>query len=179
MISQSVAFANALPLLKARWFLKSATPATRASLPDTRHSRVRAGPIWRASGIPEPERPAGSSDDDRLNRELRAKVEELFGNRKNVTIDMDTESGVQFVVQKAGAASESQQVKAAWTVIISTGVISIAAGILFTALYYTGAIHGSDPIDKRYEMPTYGSRSYIDPYQLLDDDTELLESTRQ
>lgn len=92
---------------------------------------------------------------------------------------MESDSGAQFIVRRGPGSPDYEQTKAAWTVLISIGVISVAAGILFTALYYTGAVHGSDPSERRYEMPTYGSRAYINPYELLDEDRQLQDSRAQ
>ncbi|KAI0561945.1 hypothetical protein FGB62_69g239 [Gracilaria domingensis] len=145
----------------------------------TKRAHVARAPSWRASGIPEPERAGSSADDERLSQELQAKVRELFGSRNNVTIDINADSDVQFVVQREDPALDAQQRKSAWAVIWSVGVISVAVGILFTALYYSGAVHGSFDSDKRYEMPTYGSHSYIDPYQLLEEGRQEQDSPGQ
>lgn len=104
---------------------------------------------------------------------MQAKVKELFGSRNNITIDMNTDSDVQFIVQGSAADTEAKQKSAAWSVIISVGVISVVAGVLFTAMYYAGAVHGSEDSDGRYEMPTYGTQSYIDPYQLLEEERQI------
>ena len=55
--------------------------------------------------------------------------------------------------------------------------MSIVAGFIFTFLYYNGAVHGSSSADaRRYDMPTYGTASYIDPYKLLDEERKAAEN---
>lgn len=118
--------------------------------------------------------PDASAEDERLQSELQAKVNELFGGRQNVTIDMKKDSDVRFIVRRSTSydrKSESPEVQ--WlrspryimTFII---VVSVVTGAFFTALYYSGAVHGYDLSDNRhFEMPTYGKDSYIDPYEML------------
>lgn len=136
--------------------------------------RVFAKP-WRASSIPEPEQSGGMADDDALSLELRNKVNELFGSRQNVTIEMETDSGVQFNVRKTDVEAEYGQSKAAWSVIGSIAVLSVVAGIAFIALYTSGAVHGSKN-ERRYDMPTYGKNSYINPYELLEEDRQFQDA---
>lgn len=128
------------------------------------------------SSSQDPELSGNSEEDDALNRELQQKVIELFGSRQNVSIDVETDSGVQFIVRKREVAADYRQSKAAWTVITSIAVLSVVAGVAFTLLLYTGAVHGSDQTVRRYEMPTYGKSSYIDPYELLEDDREFQDA---
>ncbi|CAN8070569.1 unnamed protein product [Agarophyton chilense] len=179
MVWEVCAFTSFCPLGKRSFIPVIITSSKSSPLAhEKRVRRVRA-PSWRASGIPEPERTGSSADDERLNKELQAKVRELFGSRNNVTIDINRDSDVQFMVQKEDPVAEARQRKSAWTVVWSVGVLSLTAGILFTALYYSGAVHGSLDSDKRYEMPMYGSRSYIDPYQLLEEGRRAQDSTAQ
>lgn len=112
-----------------------------------------------------------SAEDELLHSELREKVKELFGGRQNVTIDMQKDSDVRFIVHGQGTRTMSPEVQ--WlrspryflTFIVA---VSVVTGAFFTAMYYTGAVHGYDLSDKHhYEMPTYGKDSYIDPYELL------------
>lgn len=141
-----------------------------------RVSRPICAPSWHASSRPGPGSAGSSSEDDRLNSELQEKVNELFGSRKNVSIDIETDSGVQFTVRRGQDALEYQQMKNAWSVFISVGVISVAAGVIFMALYYSGAVHGSQTPNRQYEMPTYGTRSYINPYEVLEEDRQFQDS---
>lgn len=159
-------FSHTLPLIQNRPFRFA------------HRSRPSRASTWRAANVPEPEQPESSaSEDEVLSSSLQAKVKELFGSRQNVLIDVDTDSGVQFTVRRGNA--ELQETKAAWTVVVSIGVISIAAGAIFTVMYYAGAIHGSQDTARRYEMPTYGSKSYINPYELLEQDRQLQTSKPQ
>lgn len=128
------------------------------------------------SSIPEPERNGSSADDEALNTELQKKVNELFGSRQNISIDVETDSGVQFTVRKNQVRADYDQTKAAWSVITSIAILSIIAGVVFTAMYYSGAIHGSDPTTKRYDMPAYGKSSYVNPYELLEEDRQMQEA---
>ena len=133
---------------------------------------------WKASNSSEPEQTGSSAEDEILQLELQQKVKELFGSRQNVTIDMDTERGVAFNIRREAGPTEEQQRKAAISVITSIVILSIAAGALFTGLYYNGAIHGSDNSNKRYEMPSYGSEAYVDPFELLEKDRQFQESNK-
>lgn len=131
---------------------------------------------WKISNMSEPEQTGSSAEDEMLQVELQQKVKELFGSRQNVTINMDTESEVAFNVRRAAGPTEEEQRKSAISVITTIVILSIAAGALFTGLYYNGAIHGSDNSNKRYEMPSYGSKSYMDPFELLEEDRQFQES---
>lgn len=127
---------------------------------------------------------ANMPEDDALQSDLQAKVNELFGGRQNVTIDMNTDSEVQFTVNRNGrsgrAVVEPSVDRFRWYVFTSLVVVSVVTGAFFTALYYSGAVHGLDPTDDRhYEMPSYGSGSYIDPYELLQHDREFQDSKSQ
>lgn len=130
---------------------------------------------WRASSIPEPDQSGSTADDDALNLELRNKVNELFGSRQNVSIEMETDSGVQFTVRKREVEVKYRETKAAWSVVGSIAVLSVVAGLAFIALYATGAVHGS-PNERRYDMPTYGKNSYINPYELLEEDRQFQDA---
>lgn len=125
--------------------------------------------LWRASSIPESEKSGGSAEDDTLSVEFRQKVNELFGGRQNVKIEMEADSGVQFTVRNKNYGTDYQQTKYAWAVISSIAVISVVAGLAFAVLFYSGAVHGSDQQERRYEMPTYGKSSYINPYELIEE----------
>lgn len=127
---------------------------------------------WHASSSPDSERGGTTPDDDALSLELRNKVNELFGSRQNVTIELEADSNVQFKVRKREVEDEYRQTKAAWSVIGSIVALSVAAGIAFIALYATGAVHGS-PNERRYDMPTFGKSSYINPYELLEENQGL------
>ncbi|CDF32093.1 unnamed protein product [Chondrus crispus] len=135
-------------------------------------NRVKVSRRWHASSIPEPEQGGNTADDDALNLELRNKVNELFGSRQNVSIEMEADSNVQFRVRKREVEYEYRQTKAAWSVIGSVAALSVAAGIAFIVLYATGAVHGS-PNERRYDMPTFGTTSYIDPYELLEEESQF------
>lgn len=139
-------------------------------------------PLWRASSLPPPPSSSNDPEDDALSRELRAKVNELFGGRHNVTIDIepDSDSGrVQFTVRNrplaAAHAQHQAQVRMAWNVITSIAVMSVVAGLAFVALFYSGAVHGAGEAERRYEMPTYGKSSYVDPYRLLEEERQAMQ----
>lgn len=131
--------------------------------------------LWRASSIPESEQSGSSAEDDRLSLELRKKVNELFGGRQNVKIEMETDSNVQFTVHNKDYGTGYQQTRYAWTLISSIAVISVVAGLAFAALFYSGAVHGSDQ-ERRYEMPTYGKSSYVNPYELFEEDGQFKDA---
>lgn len=167
------ALAFSTPSLLHRPFHLTRTPSTHhfsTPLPTSR-------PLWRASSLPTPPSSSNEPDDDALSRELRAKVNELFGGRQNVTIEMESDSGgVQFNVRnRPSAAQQQSQTRMAWTVIGSIAIMSVVAGLAFVALVYSGAVHGADEAHRRYDMPTYGKSSYVDPYKLLDDERRALQ----
>lgn len=88
---------------------------------------------------------------------------------------METDSSVQFMVRNRNYGTEYRQTRYAWTVISSIAVISVVAGLAFAALFYSGAVHGSDQ-ERRYEMPTYGRGSYVNPYELFEEDRQFKDS---
>lgn len=156
-------------------------------------------PTWRASLSPDPNNPAPADDDDALQEDLSAKVQELFGGRQNVTIDVEPDSNVRFIVrdnarpaqqrrrqrqqpqqqqqQQDGQSAVVQRLRSPWYIVSSIAVVSLVTGAVFTALYYSGAVHGYDGSDPgHYEMPTYGKSSYIDPYELLEQEAAQLQS---
>lgn len=161
---------------------------SRTSQP-CRSSLIISRPNWFASQTPEQDPIPPSPEDEALQQELRAKVNELFGGRQNVSIDIDPDSGrAKFSVlrQRAGVAGRGASIaeadqaierNSALTIIQTIAIVSLLTGIVFTALYYSGAVHGSNSADMRhYDMPTYGTKSYINPYELLDDDRQFQDS---
>lgn len=110
--------------------------------------------------------------------ELRKKVDELFGSRSNVTINVESDGDVLFNVRRASQDPNWDDQNTAWTIIRSILALSLCAGVVFTALYYSGAVHGASQSERHYEMPTYGTRSYIEPYDLLDAERLQLQDTQ-
>lgn len=140
-------------------------------VPSTASQRVTwaANAMYGKDGTPD-----ASAEDERLQSELQAKVNELFGGRQNITIDMKKDSDVRFIVRRStGYDGKSESPELQWLrspryIMSFIIVVSIVTGAFFTALYYSGAVHGYDLSDNRhFEMPTYGKDSYIDPYELL------------
>lgn len=154
-----------------------------------RHSPpcIRRRHIIHASASPEQDRPTGNTPEDEvLHTELRAKVKELFGGRQNVRIDIDKDvTSVQFTVgnktpttpsSSSSATIDNQVIRSRRYILTFIAIVSLITGTVFTSLYYSGAVHGFDSNDdSHYEMPTYGTNSYIDPYQLLDDEGKQLQ----
>lgn len=166
-------------------------PASLATLPmksaqslryATNHRRRRSLPAP-ASGARHvragQEPPAGPSREDaELNLELQAKVRELFGGRENVSIEMDDADGrAEFLVRTAPDGADYKEYRSAVWTVGSVVAMSVVAGLVFTFLFFTGAVHGSSN-ERRYEMPTYGTRTYINPYQVLDED-RIFQDARQ
>ena len=118
------------------------------------------------------QQPPESAEDARLHSELRAKVNELFGGSENVTIRVDGGDRAEFTVRTAPDGGEMQSYRHALVTVASIAAMSAIAGVLFMYLFSTGAVHGSPQPQKRYEMPTYSTRSYIDPYELLQQESE-------
>lgn len=120
-----------------------------------------------------------SPEDEMLQSELRAKVDELFGSRQNVEIDVSTDmSQAQFTLRepalsRSASSSVADRFRSPKYILTFIAVVSLVTGTFFTALYFTGAVHGLDPSrDNHYEMPTYGKDSYIDPYRLLEQESQ-------
>lgn len=158
--------------------------------------------VVRASSLPD-NKGRATPDDETLQSELRAKVNELYGGRQNVRIDVDTDSStVQFTVRNrarppvyssrntiasssspsAGNGNEpiTDLFRSTRYILTFIAVVSLVTGTFFTALYYSGAIHGFDRSnDSHYEMPAYGTDSYIDPYELLDQESKTLQGLTQ
>lgn len=170
----SLAFAPAISLCRNNHRLY-AKIETRVSRPSTVKRRFQRK-IWHASQNRDSERSGIPADDEILNKELQKKVNELFGGRQNVKIEMEQDSSVQFTVRNRGIGSSYDETKAAWTVIGSITAFSLVVGIIFTIMFYSGAVHGSDQDDRRYDMPTYGKSSFINPYELLDEDREFQDA---
>lgn len=154
-------------------------------------TRVERRPWPQWQGCDASDKKGGKSEgnetpeDDALQSDLRAKVNELFGGRHNVTIDMNTDSEVNFKVDRRSASFVSRSpssravnaLRSPWYIVSSILVVSLVTGVFFTALYYSGAVHGFDTSDDgHYEMPSYGTDSYIDPYELLQRDREFHDS---
>lgn len=163
---------NASTSRRTRVFSSRSVPSrcTRC-VPNTTSQRVKwtSNAMYGKDGTPD-----ASAEDERLQSELQAKVNELFGGRQNITIDMKKDSDVRFIVRrsagygKKSASPEVQWVRSPRYIMTFIVVVSIVTGAFFTALYYSGAVHGYDLSDNRhFEMPTYGKDSYIDPYELL------------
>jgi hypothetical protein len=116
-----------------------------------------------------------AADDERLHRELRMKVRELYGGRENVAIVTEgSDDEVEFRVRRGPGGEDYTSYRAAWfTVggIIASAVISLA---FFGYLVKVGAIHDAKGTEHRHEMPTYGTRTYQDPYELLQEDTPVI-----
>lgn len=144
----------------------------------------------RASALPEPGSGGNTTPDDEvLQSELRAKVNELYGGRQNVRINVESDSPTVELVGRANRFNRKNAIETNGTVkpvaewfrstryiITFIVVVSLITGSFFTALYYSGAVHGFDSSDGgQYEMPTYGKSSYIDPYELLDSEARALQ----
>lgn len=133
--------------------------------------------VVRASQLPSEENlPNGGTDnhdDAQLQNELREKVKELFGGSENVSIVVDGDRA-DFTVLTAPDGSNVTEYRQAIVTVASIALMSAAAGLLFTFLYYSGAVHGATAPQTRYEMPTYATRSYVDPYELLESERDSL-----
>lgn len=120
----------------------------------------------RASQLPERE---VADDDAALQRELRAKVKELFGGSENVSIAVHGDSA-EFTVRRRTDGSTPNEYRQAIVTVASITVISVVAGFLFAYLYYSGAVHGSPNPERGYDSTRYSSRNYVsDPYEVLAD----------
>lgn len=169
-----VAFASPILLRYASKVVSASDP--RCLSFHCRPVKVRNRTVCHMSSRPDRELSGNSAEDEALQKELQQKVKELFGSRQNISIDVETDSGVQFIVRRRAVEADMRQTKAAWSIITSVAIISVVAGVAFIALFYSGAVHGSDQSTSKYDMPTYGKSSYINPYELLEDERELQEA---
>lgn len=119
------------------------------------------------------DRDAGE-EDVLLARELRRKVSELYGGAENVAIS-STRDGVDFRVIRGPARDEEAQVRSAWITLASIGVVAVLSVAAFGVLMSVGAVHGSGVGEREYEMPAYGRRSYVNPYELLEQEAEEVQ----
>ena len=116
-----------------------------------------------------------SNDDEKLQSELNDKIRELFGGSENISIKMDEDDSAEFLVRRGPGGVNVSSYRFAWVNASSVLIaVSAIAGLLFAYLYFSGAVHGSPSPNRRYEMPTYKTRSYIDPYELLDNEAQNL-----
>jgi hypothetical protein len=107
----------------------------------------------------------GLAEDSVLARELRLKVQELYGSSDNVAIVSKPDS-VEFRVLRR-AVEEDGELRSAWFTVLSIGVVTVLSIAGFAALVNLGAVHDARTTDRTYEMPAYGKRSYVNPYELL------------
>lgn len=110
-------------------------------------------------------------EDILLARELRRKVDQLYGGAENVAM-RSTADGVEFRVLRQPERDEEAQVRSAWGVIASICVAAVVSIAGFAALVQVGAVHDSSIGDREYSMPAYGSSSYVNPYEMLDREFE-------
>lgn len=113
--------------------------------------------------------PSGSVDDARLNHELRMKVKELYGSAENVSIESNGDS-VEFRVMRSPDGGNLTEYRSAVFTVQSIVVMSIVAIIGFAAMVKIGAVHDGAVTERTYEMPTYGKSSYVNPYELLQEE---------
>jgi hypothetical protein len=117
-----------------------------------------------------------ADDDDRLQLELRLKVRELYGGRENVAIVTEgLDDSVEFRVRQGPGGVDYTSYRAAWFTVGGVLVSALLSMGLFFYLVKTGAVHDSTGTRARHEMPSYGTRTYIDPYELLQEDTPVIQ----
>lgn len=111
----------------------------------------------------------GELDDAKLNDELKRRVRELFGDgkeaRPGVGGQYSFDSGSMRKAQ-GGEGAVGDRRDAVFT-LSSIAVMSVIAGIVFTFLWNSGFVHDGAIQRRYYDMPTYGSASYIEPFELL------------
>lgn len=121
------------------------------------------------------EMPSGYTEDARLNHELRMKVKELYGAAENVTIDSNGDS-VDFLVMRSPDGGNLTEYRSALFTVRSIVVMSVVALVGFAVLVQVGAVHDGSITEKTYEMPTYGKSSYVNPYELLQEEMPPLNN---
>jgi hypothetical protein len=137
----------------------------------------------RASCMPRMQERRGDSeinesadDDDRLHRELTRKVRELYGGRENVAIVTEgQDDAVEFRVRQGPGGIDFTTYRTAWFTIGGVLACAVVSLGLFTFLLKTGAVHDAAGTKSRHAMPSYGSRTYINPYELLQEDTPVIK----
>jgi len=122
----------------------------------------------------------GEEAEDALNRELNARIRELFGEKgernqarsgpgRVYREDMSLEEALNVGVRQV--RSDQRETEMARQTLMSTAVLSVLALILSLGLIFSGSIHGGNTGDNR-TRPTYGTPSYIDGYEMLQQDRE-------
>lgn len=103
-------------------------------------------------------------EDILLARSLRRKVDQLYGSSDYRAV---VRPGEQRIGERS-AADEEAEVRSAWGFVLSVGVAAVVSIAGFAALVQVGAVHDSGRVERTYEMPAYGTGSYVNPYELLD-----------
>jgi hypothetical protein len=111
----------------------------------------------------------GDPENERLYKELRSKVDELYGSAENVSIVSRADDTVDFRVMRPSSAKEYRM---AWMTVGSIAALTALSFAAFAFLSQTGAIHSGT--NRTFEAPTYKTRTYVNPYSLLEQDEILL-----
>lgn len=128
--------------------------------------RQRQAP--RASQQPPEREREVAPDNDALQRELRMKVKELYGDVSNVSIRVNGDQA-EFTVRREGDRLKGpSEYRQAVMTVTSIALLSVAAGLLFAGMYFSGAVHDSSSTIKNSE--SYSGYTRYDPYALLEDD---------
>lgn len=131
----------------------------------------------RMTGNSGPGERKAADDDDQLQQELRMRVQELYGSRDNIAIETNGAGDtVDFRVIGGPRGPDLTSYRSAWFTIASIVGLAFLAGVLFTGLYYKGAVHLDTKEPRRYAMPTLNTASYVEPYELLEEESADMES---
>ncbi|KAK4537221.1 hypothetical protein CDCA_CDCA11G3246 [Cyanidium caldarium] len=114
--------------------------------------------------------------DEELFASLRRRARELYEDLP--TDSSATTAPVSAPLFSWKALQEALQsgdrgTRQALFVVFSVAVLSALSGLLFTFLYFTGAVHGPSP-HGMHEAPTYGRDSYVNPYEMLERESQRL-----
>ena len=114
--------------------------------------------------------------DEELFASLRRRARELYEDLPTDSSATTAPSSAPLFSWKAlqkALHSGDRGTRQALFVLFSVAVMSALSGLLFTFLYFTGAVHGPPP-HGMHEAPVYGRDSYVNPYELLERESQRL-----
>ncbi|KAA8494137.1 hypothetical protein FVE85_4112 [Porphyridium purpureum] len=175
----------------AVWLVETRRAETQARGFRGVQRRARVLPVRMCERAPKDG--AGGMDDSQLNKALREKIEQYFGEdaSRRPQKQQDPQQPAGYFVSAAESddtfqtrleivARKERRKRAAEGVITFVAGISLASGLAFTALFYairapedsyyqgqSGFVHSGTRKSTAFQPPRYGTESEIDPYALL------------
>lgn len=118
----------------------------------------------------------GDTDDGVLARDLQQRVQELYGSASDNVALSDVDDAKFRALRGLDSKKQETEVRSAWFTLISIGVATAVSIAGFAFLVHVGAVHDATRSARDYEMPAYGKWSYVNPYELLDEDSARLDN---